>query len=87
MPEVCLHCEQAPQETYLRLCRRCAGVDGLRRVYKRTANWTPRREARIQAYVERAKRELPLFDVQTSRLHTEEAAHETNTAAPPFTCP
>ena len=62
MPERCLHCEQAPQETYLRLCRRCASVPGLRRLYKKTAGWSPDREARIQALVEKAKRQLPLFE-------------------------
>ena len=62
MPDVCLHCEEAAQETYLRLCHRCAGVDGLRLLYKKTARWTAQRDARIQAYVERAKRQMPLFD-------------------------
>ena len=82
----CLHCEQAPQETYLRLCQRCAGVRGLRRIYNRTANWTPERDARIQALVERAKRQLPLFDdvvasEPTPENRTEESPNETRPAS------
>jgi hypothetical protein len=62
MPELCLHCELAPRENYLRLCGRCAAVRGIRRLYKRKASWTPEREARIQAFVEKAKRQEPLFE-------------------------
>lgn len=84
MAPACLHCEQAPQETYLRLCRRCASVRGLRRIYKKTASWTPERDARIQALVERAKRQLPLFDddpvESTSGNRIEEATDETRPA-------
>ena len=87
MADPCLHCEQAPQETYLRLCRRCASVRGLRRVYKRTARWTPERDARIQALVERAKRQLPLFDDAvaiaeiTTKNHLEDTTDETRPVA------
>ena len=92
MAAPCLHCEQAPQETYLRLCRRCASVRGLRRVYKRTANWTPEREARIQALVERAKRQLPLFDdvivasEPAPENRREEASNETRPAPSSSAC-
>jgi len=62
MPDLCLHCEQAPRENYLRLCQRCAAQRGIRRLYEKTAGWTPERDARIQALVEKAKRREPLFD-------------------------
>jgi hypothetical protein len=62
MPNLCLHCEQAPQENYLRLCNACAAQRGIRRLYRKYADWTPERDARIQAMVEKAKRQEPLFD-------------------------
>ncbi len=62
MPELCLHCERAPRENYLRLCNGCAATRGLRRIYRKTAGWTPERDGRIQALVEKAKRQLPLFE-------------------------
>lgn len=62
MPNPCLHCECAPQENYLRLCNRCAAKRGIRRLYRKTSNWTPERDAHIQALVEKAKRQEPLFD-------------------------
>ncbi len=61
MPELCLHCEQSPRENYLRLCNRCAGQRGLRRLYRKTPSWTRERDARVQALVEKAKRQEPLF--------------------------
>jgi hypothetical protein len=73
MPDLCLHCERAPRENYLRLCGRCAAVRGIRRLYRRAANWTPEREARVQALVERAKRQEPLFD---EPIQIKENAHE-----------
>lgn len=64
---VCLHCEKRPrtdQPRYrsLRLCDRCAAVEGLRAVYRRRKGWTRERDRRIQALVERAKAGLPLFE-------------------------
>jgi hypothetical protein len=59
MPNLCLHCEQAPRQNYLRLCNQCAAQRGIRRLYEKTANWTPQRDARIQALVEKAKRREP----------------------------
>jgi hypothetical protein len=61
MSSCCLHCERAPRENYLRLCNRCASQRGVRRLYKKTANWTPEHDAHIQALVEKAKRREPLF--------------------------
>ncbi len=53
MPELCLHCEKAARTTYLRLCDRCAAQEGIRRLYRKTVNWTAERDARIQHMVER----------------------------------
>jgi hypothetical protein len=44
------------------LCNHCAGQRGWRRIYKKTASWTPQRDARIQAMVEKAKQQKPLFE-------------------------
>jgi hypothetical protein len=62
MPELCLHCEKGARTNYLRLCDGCAAQEGIRRLYRKTANWTAARDARIQSMVERAKRLLPLFE-------------------------
>ena len=64
---LCLHCEQRPRSVdpryrHLRLCDACAGVQGLRIVYRRRRGWTRERDRRIQALVERAKARLPLFE-------------------------
>jgi len=67
MPKLCLHCEQAPQENYLRLCQRCARQLGIRRLYRKKAGWTPERDARVQELVERAKRQIPLFGSEAER--------------------
>src|SRR5438094_774399 len=69
MPDLCLHCECAPRENYLRLCNQCAGQRGLRRIYQKTASWTPEHDARVQALVEKAKRQEPLFDPKGPYLH------------------
>ena len=61
MTDLCLHCEQAPRENYLRLCHQCTAVGGIRRLYEKTADWTPERDARIQALVAKARRREPLF--------------------------
>ncbi len=61
MSSVCLHCEAAPRENYLRLCNRCAARKRIRRLYEKTRSWTPERDARIQALADRAKLGLPLF--------------------------
>jgi hypothetical protein len=61
MPQLCLHCEKAPQQNSLRLCDDCASVRGIRRLYRKGPGWTPKRDARIQALVEKAKRQEPLF--------------------------
>jgi hypothetical protein len=66
MAEHCLHCEQAPRENYLRLCNRCAAQRSIRRLYRKAINWTPERDARIQALVEKVKRGEPLFEDTTS---------------------
>jgi hypothetical protein len=64
---VCLHCEKRPRSDLplyrsLRLCDRCAAIEGLRAVYRRGIGWTRERDRRIQELVERAKAGLPLFD-------------------------
>jgi len=71
---VCLHCEAAPQEHYLRLCRQCAAVRGIRIVYKKSRRWTPAWDAHIQRLVQRAKARLPLFPTEAERL--QEKCHE-----------
>ena len=67
MPELCLHCEQAPRQTFLRLCHVCASQSGIRRLYRKTSGWTAERDARIQAMVEKAKRQVPLFEEEVIR--------------------
>jgi hypothetical protein len=64
---VCLHCEKRPRSAlpgyrHLRLCDRCAAVEGVREVYRRRKGWTRERDRRIQELVERAKAGLPLFE-------------------------
>ena len=49
------------RESFLRLCNRCAAKRRIRRLYEKTASWTPERDARIQALADRAKLGLPLF--------------------------
>ena len=68
MPDLCLHCEKAPRENYLRLCNKCAAWRGIRRLYRKTANWTPERDAHIQSLVEKAKRGEPLFGGEDARI-------------------
>ena len=63
----CLHCERRPVSDdprlkHLRLCEDCAALPGMRIVYRRRRRWTRERERRIQAFVQRAKAGLPLFD-------------------------
>jgi len=75
---VCLHCEKRPRSIeprcrHLRLCDRCAAVEGLRAVYRRRKGWTRERDRRIQALVERAKAGLPLFDDYTEVFTAETA--------------
>jgi hypothetical protein len=45
----------------LRLCKQCASIEPIARLYKYTPHWTPAWDRHLQALVERAKRELPLF--------------------------
>jgi hypothetical protein len=64
---MCLHCEVRPRsidprQKHLRLCDPCSAVKGLRIVYRRRKGWTRERDRRIQALVERAKAQLPLFE-------------------------
>ena len=58
---VCLHCESAPQEHHLRLCRRCAGKKRICLLYKKSRRWTWAWDAHVQRLVERASAGLPLF--------------------------
>jgi hypothetical protein len=67
MFELCLHCESAPRANFLRLCDACAAVRGIRKLYRKNRNWTPARDARVQALVERAKRREPLFEEPQSK--------------------
>lgn len=72
----CLHCEAAPQEHYLRLCLKCARVNGIRLLYKKTSRWTPAWDEHLQRLVERARARLPLFSDEPAK----ENRHEKETA-------
>jgi len=76
MIPLCLHCERAPRAHYLRLCNACAALRGIRRLYEKSADWTPERDARIQALVERAKHRLPLFAAVSPVHSPKEPCHE-----------
>ena len=69
---LCLHCELAPQEHYLRLCQKCASVKGIRLLYKKTSRWTPERDEHLQRLVERAKAKLPLFSEENAKENRHE---------------
>ena len=58
---MCLHCELAPQQHYLRLCTQCAARKSIRRLYRRNYRWNADWDAHLQRLVERARVKLPLF--------------------------
>lgn len=62
MSELCLHCERAPRQSFLRLCDACVAVRGIRKLYQKKRTWTAARDARVQELVEKAKRREPLFE-------------------------
>jgi hypothetical protein len=76
----CLHCERAPQEHYLRLCQKCAGKQGIRRLYKKTKTWTPGWDAHLQCLVARANANLPLFDDELAKENRHEKIEEARSA-------
>ncbi len=56
---VCLHCECQPSVNALGLCARCSAVSGIRRLYVRSAHWTPEWEQHLRrktAEIQRALR-------------------------------
>ena len=69
---LCLHCELAPQEHYLRLCQKCASVKGIRLLYKKTSRWTPEpgRTPATSGGTRQAK--LPLFPEENAKENRHE---------------
>jgi hypothetical protein len=76
----CLHCELAPQEHYLRLCRKCADKKGIRRLYKKTCRWTPAWDEHLQRLVGRARAKLPLFPQEPDKENSHEEIEKVRSA-------